>query len=65
MSKEQFRQWAMAVTLQVEGGKDESEQFAQMVEQHDKQAAALLRKLSAVADELSAHLQTGLDKQGS
>lgn len=43
MTKEQFQQWAMAVVLHVEQGKEESAQFVGQVEEHDKEAAALLR----------------------
>jgi len=62
MDKEQFQQWAIAVVMQVEAGKEESEAFAKMVEQVDKGAAAMLRKLNKQAEELSTYLQKTLDK---
>jgi len=62
MTKEQYQQWAMAVVMQVEASKEESEAFAKMVDQHDKGAAAMLRKLNKQAEELSTHLQKSLDK---
>lgn len=56
MTKEQFMEWAAAVVVQVTTGQRESEEFARMVEAHDKGAAASLRKMNKIADDLAAHL---------
>lgn len=57
MSEEEFQQWALAVIMSVEQGKEQGDQFCSQVEQHDKQAAALLRSVREKTAELSAHLQ--------
>lgn len=61
MSREEFEQWAAGVVAQAEMSDDGSfEQFARQVEQHDKKAAALLRKNLAAFTALAQHLKQGL-----
>lgn len=60
MTKQEFQQWAAAVVEHVESNREEAEQFARQVEQHDKQAAALVRRNVETLDELAAHLRTQL-----
>ena len=60
MTKEEFQQWAMAVVEHVESTKGEAEQFANMVEEHDKQAAALIRKNTESVQALADHLRSKL-----
>ena len=64
MTAEQFQQWRLAVIMQVESGKEETSKFADQVEQHDPQAAALLRQVGEATEALSAHLQQGLEDKG-
>ncbi len=62
MTSEEFGQWAKAVVSNIESTKDEAEQLARQLEPHDKHAAALLRQLNGVAEDLAAHLKQGLGK---
>jgi len=60
MTKQEFRQWAIAVVQHVESQGEEAEQFAQQVEEHDKQAAALIRKNTESVQALADHLRSKL-----
>lgn len=57
MSKEEFEQWALAVVMQVEQGREQADQFIAQVEEHDKEAAALLRQRQEATVGLSDHLK--------
>lgn len=60
MTKQEFQQWAVAVVQHVEGQKEEAEEFAQQVEEHDKEAAALIRRNTESVQALADHLRTKL-----
>lgn len=63
MSKEEYLQWAMAVLLNG-GDPNEAEAFAQKLEQADRQAASLLRKVNSSVADLMAHLASVVSAEG-
>ncbi len=56
MDKQQYEQWVIAVVLNDEATRGETDQFLNELEAHDKQAAALARKTVAANRELAAYL---------
>lgn len=58
MTKEQFQQWAMAVVVSVEEQRESADQFAAQLEEHDPEAAALLRKNTEASRALADHLKS-------
>jgi len=62
MTKEEFEGWAGAVVAHMEHSEEEAKNFADQVEEHDKEAAAYIRKEYKLLSDLAAHLKERLAK---
>ncbi len=64
MSKEEYLNWATVVVANSQHDKEQAEAFARKLEQADKEAAALLRKVNSAVEDLLGHLVGVVSNQG-